>query len=414
MGNINLNVAVEEAVTVGSLKDALVSNGHPSKHQELIGGLDLNSGLDLNKGLDGGGLIDVYDSDVNGGSNLAKGGEIDLNLDATSELDETVDGSKRKECAFDLNFGIENEPKDDDSDTKVLLGHTASQLVEDSTQEVAVDVDVEVEVMDVDIENGGSEGFQFDVSGLTSPRQISSSTNSTFDGTNLVSVEITDGVRLGDGTGTLLDSLLDHGYSSPQRDDLSEPSDEMKQTDLTNSSRRVSTRIRKRKVSEILNSPETGLRRSARRGSYQIHTPDAVGTAAVSDLTSTPSVSVIIEEKHEHIAVLPPDLPPSSGLLMFEGISVVDVFSVYSCLRSFSTLLCLSPFELEDFIIALRSEAHDPLIDHIHVSLLQTLRKHLEHLSSEGSISAMNCLRYCFVLGLGPFCYLHFIPFQHV
>ncbi|KAK9273798.1 hypothetical protein L1049_018608 [Liquidambar formosana] len=78
---------------------------------------------------------------------------------------------------------------------------------------------------------------------------------------------------------------------------------------------------------------------------------------------------------------------------------MLDFFSVYACLRSFSTLLFLSPFELEDFVAALKCKSPSPLFDFIHVSILQTLRKHLEFLSDEGSQSASDCLR-CLNWGL--------------
>ncbi|MCI20019.1 DNA-binding protein, partial [Trifolium medium] len=51
------------------------------------------------------------------------------------------------------------------------------------------------------------------------------------------------------------------------------------------------------------------------------------------------------------------------------------------------------PFELEDLVAALKSEIPSVLFDSIHVSILQTLKKHLEFLSSEGCQSASICLR---------------------
>lgn len=62
-------------------------------------------------------------------------------------------------------------------------------------------------------------------------------------------------------------------------------------------------------------------------------------------------------------------------------------------LRSFSTILFSSPFELEDFVAALRCKAPNLLIDFVHVCLLRILRKHLEFLSDESSQSASLCLR---------------------
>ncbi|XP_047317833.1 DDT domain-containing protein PTM-like [Impatiens glandulifera] len=86
-------------------------------------------------------------------------------------------------------------------------------------------------------------------------------------------------------------------------------------------------------------------------------------------------------------------LPTSSKKLNLDGMPVFDLFSIYAFLRSFSTILFLSPFEFEAFVSSLKFKAPNQLIDAIHVSLLQTLRKHLEFLSGENSLSASNCLR---------------------
>ncbi|KAJ6964485.1 DDT domain-containing protein PTM-like isoform X2 [Populus alba x Populus x berolinensis] len=139
----------------------------------------------------------------------------------------------------------------------------------------------------------------------------------------------------------------------------------------------------------------TVLRRSARRGSTKNDMSD--------DISMSPVVGALMEEKPvkshhewpEEPGVLPPklQLPPSSQSLDLSGIPVLDLFSVYACLRSFSTLLFLSPFGLEEFVAAVKGNSPSPLFDCIHVSILQTLRKHLENLSNEGSESASNCLR---------------------
>ena len=91
------------------------------------------------------------------------------------------------------------------------------------------------------------------------------------------------------------------------------------------------------------------------------------------------------------------ELPPSSNDLDLDGLNVFDLFSVYSCLRSFSRLLFLSPFRLETFVAALRCKYANFLIDSVHFSILQALKPHLEALSGEGSQSASECLRYLLV-----------------
>ncbi|GAB2277054.1 hypothetical protein Dimus_011762 [Dionaea muscipula] len=163
---------------------------------------------------------------------------------------------------------------------------------------------------------------------------------------------------------------------------------------------------KKRKVEDNSSSPSvTALRRSVRwtrAMAFQVNNSSKVVADGYNDISSS-VVSVVTEEKPtvedcegvEVSEALPPvlELPPSSTNLNLDELSVLDVFSVYACLRSFSTLLYLSPFELEDLVGALKSNISNPLLDFIHVSLLQTLRKHLEFLSSEGSESASNCLR---------------------
>ncbi|XP_065867597.1 DDT domain-containing protein PTM [Euphorbia lathyris] len=166
---------------------------------------------------------------------------------------------------------------------------------------------------------------------------------------------------------------------------------------------------KRRRLSDSVNATQEMkvLRRSSRRGSVRTEISTITSLSAVNDaineLTVSPSVSALTEEKplkscHERPVepvILPAkvQLPTSSQNLDLDGISVVDLFSVYSCLRSFSTILFLSPFELEDFVAALRCDFPSSLFDFIHVSILQTLRKHLEFLSNEGVESASNCLR---------------------
>ncbi|XP_057795298.1 DDT domain-containing protein PTM-like [Salvia miltiorrhiza] len=92
---------------------------------------------------------------------------------------------------------------------------------------------------------------------------------------------------------------------------------------------------------------------------------------------------------------LPPkaDLPPSSTSLDLGGASLLEFLSVYAFLRSFSVLLLISPFEIDEFAASLVSSDSTPLFDTIHLSLLTTLRRHLKSLSDEGSESASLCLR---------------------
>lgn len=88
-----------------------------------------------------------------------------------------------------------------------------------------------------------------------------------------------------------------------------------------------------------------------------------------------------------------PTLPPSSSDLDVDGLPVLNLFSVYSCLRSFSRSLFLSPFRLETLVAALRCQYANPLIDSIHFSLLHALKPHLKLLMEEEFQPATDCLR---------------------
>ncbi|KAL3828221.1 hypothetical protein ACJIZ3_017023 [Penstemon smallii] len=169
-----------------------------------------------------------------------------------------------------------------------------------------------------------------------------------------------------------------------------------------------------RKRKELLDSdvtlptPETGLRRSSRRAkmaalSAQDHVVISEGLDDVNLQLCSPAFSVVSKEqimvvdlgKSPESVILTPkvDLPPSSSNLDLTGVSAFDFVSIYAFLRSFSTLLFLSPFELDDFVASVKSNESTLLIDSIHVSLLRVLRKHLVSLSDEGSASASECLR---------------------
>ncbi|KAL8545103.1 hypothetical protein ACS0TY_005342 [Phlomoides rotata] len=157
-----------------------------------------------------------------------------------------------------------------------------------------------------------------------------------------------------------------------------------------------------------LTTPETGLRRSSRRAKRAaISGEDQVSNAAVLECINhqlfSPEISIVSDEKIMMAAVgksaddviLSPmvELPPPSCNLDLDGVSLSDFLSVYTFLRSFSTLLFLSPFGLDDFVASVISIDSTLIFDSAHVSLLRTLRKHLESLSDEGSDSASDCLR---------------------
>ncbi|XP_018446119.2 DDT domain-containing protein PTM [Raphanus sativus] len=146
----------------------------------------------------------------------------------------------------------------------------------------------------------------------------------------------------------------------------------------------------------------TRLRRSARGVLAPIPASSTVTACLADEVSPSPSVNSLTAEENgivdgeaEDISVLPPkpQLPPSSPILNLDGLPILYVFATYSLLRSFSTVLFLSPFELKDFVEALRCTSPCLLFDSIHVSVLQLLRKVLEKLAGEDDQSATLCLR---------------------
>jgi len=90
-------------------------------------------------------------------------------------------------------------------------------------------------------------------------------------------------------------------------------------------------------------------------------------------------------------------LPPSSSDLCVPEESVPNLLYIYNSLRSFSRLLFLSPFGLDDFVGALNYKSANSLLDAVHVKLLQALRRHLYSVSREegsAAAAAARCLRH--------------------
>ncbi|XP_042515683.1 DDT domain-containing protein PTM-like [Macadamia integrifolia] len=161
---------------------------------------------------------------------------------------------------------------------------------------------------------------------------------------------------------------------------------------------------KRRRLSENFKpTTETVLRRSTRRATVVFSSTNCVLSTEESHETNVPVVNSVSDGKpvgpdcgglEEPSRLLPKlALPHSSESLNLDGIPILDLFSVYSCLRSFSALLFLSPFDLEVFAAAVKCKFANSLIDFIHFSILHTLKLHLEFLSSEGSESASACLR---------------------
>ena len=301
-------------------------------------GLDLNRAFDLSTGLDlnlndGLGLVNVS-IDYEEGSSVKRRGFIDLNMDARCDL------SPHKEVGgFDLN--LEVNMQDDEQGIQ-------NSLEGGECKEVHV-----AEVSSVQLFEEIGKQDVVSLQDLNTPER-----------------------DLEHEAKTVVESLSDREeYTSGRR------------------------KRRKASVNPKFTS-QPRLRRSARRPLARFS-----NTACLADEVSpSPSVSSLTEEKTwvvegkaaEDLSVPPPkaELPPSSRVLNLDGLPILNVFSVYSCLRSFSALLFLSPFELEDFVEALRCMSPSLLFDSIHVSVLQILRKHLENLVAEGDWAAIACLRY--------------------
>ncbi|KAL9250039.1 DDT domain-containing protein [Drosera capensis] len=315
--------------------------------------------LDLNNVDDGLNSNDVNRVEVDSLENGIVNGIIDLNLDVDHECGE---GGKVKR-GFDLNIGFsddgffldgEGESRSRDTIDCVKLGNVVANVCNGTSAESAY-----------------SEGC---VSLCEKPNPASHAAAEADNGN-----DSSCGVELKESSSAVI-------FKSPYEDGNSRSA-------------------KKRKI-EVDSSPSaTVLRRSARRASTMASEGSNYSklfSDGSNDLSSS-AVSVVTEDKPsvadceevEASGALPlvMELPPSSTNLNLDGLSVSDVFSVYACLRSFTTTLYLCPFELEDLVSALKSNSPNSLLDSIHVSILQTIRKHLEFLSREGSESASECLR---------------------
>ncbi|KAL3687008.1 hypothetical protein R1sor_013317 [Riccia sorocarpa] len=137
------------------------------------------------------------------------------------------------------------------------------------------------------------------------------------------------------------------------------------------------------------------LRAISRSLPVQRQATKSVATEQIESAHADPAPEPVVEPEPEPFVPLKQPLPPSSAGLGLGDLEhcIADLLQAYSFLRSFSHVLFISPFALEEFVAALSSEIVSPMIDCIHVSLLQALRRHLERLARSGSNSAVFCLR---------------------
>ncbi|XP_062082236.1 DDT domain-containing protein PTM isoform X2 [Humulus lupulus] len=375
---------------------------------DLKDGFDLNAAFNLN-------LNDDSNLYFNPEENLKKLDHIDLNLDVNGDFDENLNsgdfhrsslGTQRKGCNFDLNLEVVEDVKEAEGEGDRQV--TSLEIVGDGQTKEGDEV-VEEKFVEEDIGlNGNLTKVHLDMNediNVASVKDVC--TGSAELVTNECSGSMQDRKAVASAVVLDTNSAGDCGLTEVQvRDGYSEAGIQMINEHLDNSGSPLSKmggRRKRKKLSDNIKSPsETVLRRSARRGSAQNHI--SITLCTVTDTPSSPAVSAITEEKpgtsvgkvsEKPCVPLPPklQLPPSSQNIDLSDIPILDLFSVYAFLRSFSTLLFLSPFEVEDFVAALKCKCPSSLFDNVHVSILQTLRKHLEYLSNEGSESASDCLR---------------------
>ncbi|KZV56457.1 hypothetical protein F511_08355 [Dorcoceras hygrometricum] len=375
-------------------------------------GLDLNEGLDMevDEGID---INEEFIKETSG----AKKGLIDLNLDVNEDFENL--SAEREGGLFDLNLQLVEDDVINLNDCVGITGayemvyterdaQMTKELVENVDMEVSGNVDGNTGIVDsckdqedllvkpngVDNENAAA--------GSSQRKKRGRKRKATSIKIEVVTPEI---IELNGESGTL--SLeLESREKTPLKNGHS--------IDCDNGNPVGSSRGRRgRRKNDLsgnnitLPASEMGLRRSSRRAqrealSNQDPVFDTTGLGGNNFQSSSPASSFMFEEpimvsgpKNHGGHILPPkvELPPSSCNLDLDGVSVFDFLSVYAFLRSFSTLLFLSPFELDDFAASVKSDDSTSLFDSIHVSLLKTIRKHLEALSDEGSVSASKCLR---------------------
>ncbi|CAC42901.1 putative protein [Arabidopsis thaliana] len=370
-GNVDLNCGPVE--TLGRTWDSSVTDLNRTVSESETG-FDLTTGLDWNSN-ENLGLVNV-NIDYEENCSDKRKWDIDLNMDASCDLDNAAicdfSGQKR-EVGFDLNVEVDVENSKD----------------EEYSQMNGNDIVQEINMQDG---NGAQDNIETGEYKEVHVAEVSSAELlEEIQKQNIVSPQDLKNLN---SNGVEKDPDLPHHDAKTVDETLS---------DRGNSGEYTSGRRKRRKASDnpkFMSEPQ--LRRSARRRLARSPVSSTVTACFVEEVSPSPSISSLTEEKTwivdgkaDNISALPPkpQLPPSSPILDLDGLPVLDVFTAYSCLRSFSTLLFLSPFELKDFVEALRCMSPSLLFDSIHVSVLQILRKHLKQLAAEGDLSASACLR---------------------
>ncbi|MED6146513.1 hypothetical protein PIB30_035129 [Stylosanthes scabra] len=411
-GNANTNGSVESIVSDGTLGREIGVEGDLNLNKDVaVNGnclrdeLDLNSGINLNEDLN---LNDGFDGTEVG---LKKRDCIDLNLDVNNEDDVSMNGGSlsgrklQRECIFDLNVEVCEEVKETRSEIADGNGIYEANTISAKMSQLQGDMaDINQRSMEIDDFRNDLNDISKDI---TPELNCVSATHAAID-TSVCSVEGKEGKDMrGDaeaiGSPQVRDvvSVEAQQMDSPCEAGLAVTREDQEETGGL--SKQGRGRRKRRKIADDLkNTPETGLRRSSRRALARQNASSTIVSLEMDDpmlpmetstLAVEKPVTVISSHKQSNICQPKLQLPPSSQNLNLDGVPVLEVFSIYACVRSFSTLLFLSPFELEDLVAALKAETPNILFDSIHVSILETLRKHLEDLSNEGIQSASDCLR---------------------
>ncbi|XP_061362433.1 DDT domain-containing protein PTM [Gastrolobium bilobum] len=402
----------KEIVFEENLNRSVSANGNC-----VINGLDLNARLNLNEDFN---LNDVCSSPVNTEGCLKRRDCIDLNLDVNNEDDASLNAGYlgcsggetwQRECNFDLNVEVCEEVKETQGDA-AGKGHSEVGALFGKTGKLQEEME---NVNHISIEEDGVHGNSNDVLDAVKVEVIHVSAEHAAKDASLCLIAEKEGDDGKEGAEAIDSLQVSHANSVRDCDSVEVqhmgcPSEagfsiiHEYQDDPGSPCKHGSSRRKRRKLSDNpKTTPETVLRRSSRRALARKQVSSTISLQVTDDPLLSLGTSALAEEKpvisgsekDEQCSVSLPklQLPPSSQNLSLDDVPVLELFSIYACLRSFSTLLFLSPFELEDLVAALKSENPSILFDSIHVSILQALRKHLEYLSNEGCQSASNCLR---------------------
>lgn len=416
-GELDLNLAERLDLNDGAVNSLRRGGSDVNVSEDKLHGLDLNERLNLesDEGL-------RLSKEVIEEDSLAKKEMIDLNLDVNEDFEKLSD--EREDRCFDLNLQlIEDEVKISEccdarlgADGKVCGGvnmEMKERMVESDALGVLENVDGGKGDPTIDTDTKEDMRLKNTVAVPENGNVAPCTVQVKRRGRKKKKASI-NSIGLATSEAPKLDAVIENMNLEMERRDETPLKNVGLLVDHGNGNPETVLRGRGRKRKELSNNdasvatPETGLRRSIRRAkmaalSDQDQVFNEAELVGINLELSSPAISNVSQEKvtvmareifSNHVA-LPPkvNLPPSSCYMDLIGVSLFDLVSVYTFLRSFSALLFLSPFKLDDFVASVKCTNSSLLFDSVHFSLLKTLRKHLESLAAEGSVSASDCLR---------------------